>query len=283
MRRFIPEVAARLLSLLVLFLVAPAIADDQPAVADAPQEKAAVSVEKASTPVAPRAAPAAATEAAKKKKQEAAAKKRAVLARPAPRSLREARRRLAGIRVDVDFKDLEIQEAVAFIGRIAGFNVIVAPELQRDNGLKGLPPITFKLRQASLATVADLIARFTGTELALADGILSFTTPEAARGKPVLHIYSIAELTVVLHNFPGPDMNLRPSGAEFEQEEISEVENPYADPEKVVDMIKEFVAADTWEDEAVSISADSQKLIVRQYPGVHRKIARFLAMLRAAR
>ena len=270
MRRFIP-VVARLLSLCVLVLAVPAVADEQPGAADRSEKMAAVAV-----PAARRATTA--TDHAK----EAEAKKRAVLARPAPRSLSEARRRLAAILVDVDFKDMEMREAVAFIGRIAGFNVIVGPELQRD-GLDSLPKITLRLRQASLATVADLVARFSGTEMALADGIVSFTTPEAARGTPVLHIYSIAELTAVLHNFPGPDLNLRPSGAEFEQEEISEVDNPYADPEKVVEMLKEFVAAETWEDKDISISADSSKLIVRQYPAVHRKIARFLAMLRAAR
>jgi hypothetical protein len=257
----------RLVSAFVLSLVlvaSPAVADDEKPASSAPVPK---------KPVPSR------VDAAK---QEADAKKRAILARPAPRSLSEARRRLAAIRVNVDFQEMPFTDAVAFVGRLAGFNVIVGPELQRD-GLDALPTLTFKLREANLRQVADLIVRFSGTKLAFEDGILSFTTPEAARGKPVLRIYSIGELTVVLRNFPGPDMNLRPSGAEFEQEEITEVENPYADPEKIVDMLKELVAADTWEDEAVSISADSQKLIVRQYPEVQRKIARFLVLLRASR
>jgi len=99
----------------------------------------------------------------------------------------------------------------------------------------------------------------------------------------VLRIYSIGELTAAIRNFPGPDLNLRPSGAEFEEEEETEVENPWADPDKVIEMIKEFVASDTWEDEGVSVWADSRKLVVRQYPEVQRKISRFLALLRASR
>ena len=119
--------------------------------------------------------------------------------------------------------------------------------------------------------------------MAFEGGILRFTTPEAARGKPVLRIYGIGELTFVLRNFPGPDMNLRPSGAEFEQEEQSDVANPFSDPERVIEMLREFIASESWEDEGVSIWADERKLIVRQYPQVQRKIARFLALLNASR
>jgi len=255
MRRFVHLILAAAL------LASPAAADEKPA----PE-------------MAPRAAPATRVDAAK----EAEARKRAVLAQPAPKSLDEALRRLGAVRVDVDFKEMPFADAVEYVGRIAGFNVIVGPELQRD-GLDALPTLTFKLRQASLRTVADLIVRFSGTQLAFEDGILRFTTPAAARGKPVLRIYAIGELTMVLRNFPGPDLNLRPSGAEFEDEEITEVDNPYADPEKVIEMIKEFVASETWEDDDVSIWADSQKLVVRQYPEVQRKIARFLGLLRANR
>jgi len=207
---------------------------------------------------------------------------RRVLQRPAPRSLSEARRRMASIKVDIDFRGMDAVDAIEFIGRMAGFNVILGPEVQRE-GLDALPQITLKLRKASLRTVADLVARFTRTKMMLTGGILSFTTPEAARGKPVLRIYAIGELTFVLRNFPGPDMNLRPSGAEFEMEEQTDVENPFSDPERVVDMLKEFVASKTWEDESVSIWADERKLVVRQYPAVQRKIARFLMLLNASR
>jgi len=113
MRRLVP------VALLTAFvLVAPAAADDAPA-AKRPAVAAAQR-------------PAAAADAATRAAAEAEAKKRAVLAQPAPRSLREARRRLAAIRVDVDFRDMPLTDAVEFIGTLAGFNVIVGPELQKD-------------------------------------------------------------------------------------------------------------------------------------------------------
>ncbi len=204
------------------------------------------------------------------------------LSRPAPRSLDEALRRLGASRVTVDFRDTTLQEVARFVQAVAGFNVIVAPAVQAKAG-DGLPRVTLNLRGVTLRQVVDLAARFTETKLRYEGGILEFTTPEAARGKPVLRVYSIADVTLPLRNFPGPDLNLHPSGAEFEDEEESDVENSFGDPQKVIDMIREMTGEGTWEDELVSISADERKLVVRQYPEVHREIARLLALLRASR
>ncbi len=278
--KFIPAMA-----LVGALLAAPASADDEPAATKGTIAKAAETV-KPSNAVKPAKTDSAKTDSAKSDRAESdAAKqtKRKTLLRPPPKTIQEAMRRLDSIKVDISWKHLDLGEAVDFIGTVAGFNVIIGPEMQRDNRLEGLPDITLRLKKASLKQVAELVARFTDTRLALHGGILSFTTAEAARGKPVLRLYSISEITARIMNFPGPDMNLRSSDAEFEQEEPSEVENGFADPERVVDMLKEFIEEETWEHEGVSISADERRLIVRQYPEVHRKIARFLNMLRGAR
>jgi hypothetical protein len=219
--------------------------------------------------------------------KDAAAKKPAVaapavLARPAPKDLDEALRRLAGLKVNVNFADIAFTDAVEYVHRIAGFNVMVAPVLSAK-GLDGIRPITMTLSEVSLRQVAELLAQFSGTKLKFADGILQFTTPEDARGKPVLRIYLIGDVTMRLHNFPGPDLNLRPAKQEFEPEPETDVPNAWSDPQKVVEMIQKTVAEDTWGDKDVSISADENKLIVRQYPEVHKEIARLIALLRAAR
>jgi hypothetical protein len=206
----------------------------------------------------------------------------AVLVRPAPKDLDEAMRRLAKVKVNVNFADVAFADAVDYIHRVAGFNVIVSPVLQMK-GVDGIRPITLALREVSLKQVAELLAQFSGTKLKLADGILQFTTPEDARGKPVLHIYLIGDVTMRLHNFPGPDLNLRPAKQEFEPEPESDVPNFWSDPQKVIEMIQKTCAEETWSDKDVSISADENKLIVKQYPEVQKQIARIIALLRAAR
>ena len=199
-----------------------------------------------------------------------------------PRTLREAMRTLSARRIDVDWKDMPLRDAVDWLGRVAGFNVLVGPELQKD-GLDEVPKITLRLKDVTLAQLARLMARMTGTHLAVESRMLHFTTAEAARGKPTLRIYSIGELTAEIRNFPGPDIQLRPSGAEFEPEEQSVVESDLADPDRIAEMLQEHVESKTWSDEGVSIDAHKNRLVIRQYPHVHRKIGRFLAMLRAAR
>lgn len=226
-----------------------------------------------------KAAPAA--QSAKKKSSEGEKAPPAVFRAPAPTSLRAALHRMTRTRVNVDFKEMEFARVVEFIGVVAGFNVIVSPELQKE-GVE-VAPITLKLRDVTVKGLAELVARLSKTTLHLRDGILEFTTEKAARGKPVLRIYSVAEITTPLRNFPGPDINLRPSGAEFEDEEETVVESPFGQSDSLAEMIQNLVEPESWEEDGVSIQAYTGKLVVRTYPKVHRKIALLLAQLRSAR
>lgn len=209
-------------------------------------------------------------------------KKRVRIRRAAPRSLSEAYRRMARIRVNLEFKEATLTQIAEYVGAVADFNVIVAPALQAK-GLDEVGTVTFKLKQVTLKQVVTLTAQMTGTSIKLENGILQFTTKKDARGKPVLRIYSIAVLTAPIRNFPGPDLNLRPAGSEWEREEITEVENSFSDPERVAEMVRELVEPASWEDEKVSIATLNNKLVVRTYKNVHRKIAALLAKLRASR
>jgi len=204
---------------------------------------------------------------------------KAIRKAPAPRHKREALARMSRIRVNVDFKEESFERVVRFVGAVAGFDVIVGPELQRE-GVE-IAPITMKLRGVTVKRLAELVARFSKTTLYFHKGILEFTTAKAARGEPVLKIYSIADFTTPIRHFPGPDLNLRPSGAEFEQEEESEVPGAFGDTDAVAEMITEMVEPESWEEDGVSVAAHTGKLVIRTYPAIHRKIARFLMLLRA--
>jgi hypothetical protein len=144
--------------------------------------------------------------------------------------------------------------------------------------------VTLKLRDVSMRQFAELVAKSTGTALVVRDGVLQFTTPEDARGTPVLRVISIADLTFRIRNFPGPDIQLHTGDTpNFVQEPETDQEHAFSDPQAIVDLVKKFTGQGTWEDEDVSISADDSKLVVKQYPKVIKEIARFLALLRAAK
>ena len=133
----------------------------------------------------PATAKAAAEKAAKDKKPaEAPAAVPASLVRPAPRSLDEALRRLANVRVSVKFSDTPFVDVVEYIRRVAGFNVIVSPILQ-NKGLDAIRPITMTLNDVSLRQLTELVGQFSSTKFKLSDGVLQFTTPQDARGNPI--------------------------------------------------------------------------------------------------
>lgn len=230
----------------------------------------------------------AAKPAAKEEKPAAAAKEKTAkppavpVAAPAPKTLEQAMARLARVRVSVAFKETPFADAVDWIRKASGMNVMVSPVLHAQ-GIDGIRPLTMTLSNVSLRQVAELVARFSGSRFKLEDGILQFTTPKDARGKPYLRIYAIGELTMKIRNFPGPDLNLRPAGADFEDEAESDADHAWSDPQRIVDMIQRTCGEETWTDADVSISADENKLIVRQYAEVHREIARLVTMLRGAR
>jgi type II secretory pathway component GspD/PulD (secretin) len=202
--------------------------------------------------------------------------------RPAPKSLEEALRRLGNVRVGVAFKDAAFVDVVDYVRRASGMNVVVAPALQAK-GLEAIGRVTLTLKDVTLRQLCTVLQQFSNTKLKFEGGIVFFTTPQDARGRPVLHIYAIGDLTMPLRNFPGPELDLRPANAEFTPEPESDVPSAWSDPQKVVEMIQKLCGDGTWSDQDVSISADTGKLVVRQYPEVHKEIARLLALLAANR
>lgn len=200
----------------------------------------------------------------------------------APRSLGEALRMLERRRADIDFREMAMDDVVSFLSKVGRVNAIVAPEF-RLKAAGPLPSVTLKLTNVNLRQVADLVAKTTGAALVLRDGVLQFTTPEDARGKPILRVFTIAELTFAIRNFPGPDIRLHTGGVRYVQEEETDRASPFDDPDQVVELLKKFTGEGTWDDADVSISADKNKLVVRQYPAVLKEIAAFLAVLRAAK
>jgi hypothetical protein len=188
--------------------------------------------------------------------------------------------------VTVDFKQKPLPEVLRFFSDFTGVNLVVSPRLFDERDEVELE-VTLSLRKVSVKTALGIILDLKQLGLVYRYGVLMVTTPQDARGKPVLRIYSIADLTVPIRDFPAPDLMLRPAGTEdfgniFTREEEG-AEHAFADPETILDLVSENTGKDTWEDEGVRISVTSRHLIVRTYPSVHREIANLLNLLRAFR
>lgn len=203
-----------------------------------------------------------------------------------PKRLQDQLLILAERQVNIDFDDLPLQEAVKFFTDATGVNLVVTPALYEARDKDDLR-LTLSLKRVSVSTALTIIMELKDLASVYRHGVIMITTPKDARGKPVLRLYSISDLTFRIRDFPAPDLMLRPSGAEdfgaIGGTEEEGKEFAFADPEFIMDLVSENTGNGTWEDDGVRISTNERFLVVRTYPSVHREIGRLLNMLRAFR
>lgn len=193
---------------------------------------------------------------------------------------RQIQNRLAATKISFEFEETSLEDAISFVAKLTRVNLVISPRL-RNEGVEDLT-LTLKLRDVSAKTALDLILRFHDLGMTYRSGVLLITTKEDARGRPILRLYSIADLTFKLEDFPAPDLNLRPSSFDpFAQEEPLEREGAFEDPEVIIEILQSNVMPESWDDERVSISATKRVLIVRQSREAHAQIAKLLGLLRA--
>lgn len=205
-------------------------------------------------------------------------------AQAAPRELREMMLVLEDRVVSVDFKEKPLAEVLGFFSDYTGVSLVISPLLHEERDVEELA-VTLRLSGVSVKTALGVILDLKGLAAVYRYGVIMITTPRDARGKPVLRIYEIGDLTMTLRDFPAPDLMLRPSGAEDFGSVGGGVEEgrerAFAEPEFIMDLIVETTGKGTWEDDGVRISVNRRHLVVRTYPTVHREIERLLALLRA--
>ncbi len=186
--------------------------------------------------------------------------------------------------VSFDFKERPLPEVLTFFTQVSGVTFLVSPLLAEEMSPEELA-VTLKLDRASLKTAIRIILDLKGIAAVWRYGTIYVTTPKDARGKPILRLYPIGDLTVRIRDFPAPELMLRPAGAEDSGQVGGTVEEgqerAFADPEFLQDLVTQNTGAGTWEDAGVSISANDRFLVVRQYPTVHVEIERLLSLLRS--
>ena len=190
-------------------------------------------------------------------------------------------------KISVDLEEKPLEEVLKFFSQLTGVNLAVSPALRDDRDADDLL-VTLRLTEVSVQTALEVIMELKQVAAVYRSGVIFLTTVKDARGKPVLRIYPIGDLTVRIRDFPGPDIQLHPSGSIddpstlFSREEEGK-EHAFADPDFIMDLITQNAGEDTWEDEGVRYSVNDRYLFIRQYPSVHAEIAGVLALLRAYR
>lgn len=205
-----------------------------------------------------------------------------LVAARSPRSKREALLYLERTIVSVNFEGTLLADAVNHLAAVTGVNMIVATALRREADVDVMR-VDLRLTKVSARQVLELMTEGKELGIGFQSGVLTVTTRKEARGKPVLRLHALGDLTMVLRDFPAPDLILRPAGAERAEEEVVETKHPFGDADEILRMVKDNTGKGTWEDEAVSASVMGEWLVVKQYEEVQAEIGKLLGLLRSAR
>ncbi|MFW5830179.1 MAG: type II secretion system protein GspD, partial [Planctomycetota bacterium] len=179
--------------------------------------------------------------------------------------------------ITVQFEDAELIDVVDFLRRTTGVNIIVATEVVAD---AAVPPITLSANNMKLKTALKWVMQITRLQMSIRNQAI-YISKEGQLGEVALRLYDISDLLSPVRDFTGIELGY--SAADDGGFEIIDTfaEEGDADPQEMVDFIRENVAIDTWDLEKRGIQLGSGgTLFVSQSPEVHDQIEVLLANLR---
>ncbi len=196
------------------------------------------------------------------------------------RSYIESLQRLHATVFDPRFEDPPLGEFFKFVARSGEVNVVVHPKADIEEAT-----VTLNLKRFRLLDALELVLDQHDLRAVYRHGVFVVVPKEEAGQNLVLRIYSIQDMLVAIRDFPGPDMNLKPTRSGFFDE--PEKEEPLTAPvtgDEVVDMIEEYTGGESWSDNPrAKVTIYNGLLVVRQSESVHREIRKLLAGLRGTR
>ncbi len=194
---------------------------------------------------------------------------------------RDVKNRLAASRTTVNFSETSIDDAVEYLSRISGTNIVVLPDAREGRSDDELV-IDLKLDSPeSVDRILNLITTFRGLAWNVAAGVVQITTPEAARGDSVVQLYDVKDLATPILNFPGEEVNLDPTGEAFFDEEIPEPQAEFL-LDAIRELIEQNVDPTVWEEGGSLEGLEPGTLVVKAPPETHAKIISLLNGLRGA-
>jgi hypothetical protein len=182
----------------------------------------------------------------------------------------------------VKFEGTKLEDVVQWLRIATGWNYVVKKDvLAKANIDLDTITVTVELSDVTVATFLEIALEGHGLVAKPNGNIVYVTTKADAQGKPVYVLYPICHLTWTKTDFHGPDIDLHPSGftpVDEYQPEVPVEDDPFTDPQKIVDMVKEMVD-EAWDTEGWSITATKTFLMVKAPRAVQRRVAATLEVL----
>ncbi len=171
-----------------------------------------------------------------------------------------------------------------YLQQVTGVNFLVSSKV-RDELDEDETAVYLDLNERSVLKTLDIITEINESlAYKIEDGVVKFVTAEELTGGQVLRMYEVRDLIRPIRDFPGPEINIDPSGGppEFD-EDIEEREALVITEDSLDALIRDNVAPESWDaDVANSLRISAGTMVVNQTPEVHEEIQTLLDDLREA-
>lgn len=195
---------------------------------------------------------------------------------------REVRARLETARTTANFEATKFDDAVSYLSRISGTNIVILPAAREGKSDDDLTIQSLKLENPlPVAQILTLITRLQGLAWNVENGVVQVTTTDAARGALIVQLYDVKDIATPISNFPGEEVNLDPTG------ELTVAEEP-AEPvaefqlEAIQELITTTVDRNVWESGGEVSALPPGTLIIKAPRETHGKVQQLLSGLRGA-
>ncbi|MCI0342168.1 MAG: hypothetical protein L0216_13660 [Planctomycetales bacterium] len=191
------------------------------------------------------------------------------------------RGQLATKKINLDFEDAPFPTVINYIKTTSGVNLVVDKAVLEE---LAEARVNLKLEDLPVQAALGILLDFQKLTATFKSGVLYITKPEQAVGEAVLEIHDIRDLTYKVGSFPGPKIELKSGSDAADAGGLSFTDEGGAEttpqPEELVDLIKQSVAAESWAIPGRSITQIGGQLLVKQSPEAQAEIRNLLKDLR---
>lgn len=191
-------------------------------------------------------------------------------------------------RVDVEFMETPLGDALTFLAEKAGVQIYLKRRALDDVGITPLDPVTFNLAQIPIDMALDLMLDELQLDYTIDRGIVVVSTPEDIEMNLQVAVYNVRDLLADLPSlkcktverpFKGEAAGISAGGGVQCQASADQLIEP---ADQLITTIVATIEPTTWDEVGGpgSISMFGQVLVVQQTRSVHDKIADLLRKIR---
>lgn len=209
-------------------------------------------------------------------------------------------------RIPADFKDIPLENALAYIQKTTGVNMDINWAALERVGIEKETAISMNIPDATAETIMERMIekispdKSSAAAWAVDNGILTVSSEQQINSRTVTEIYDVRDLLVEIPNFTNaPDFDLAsvlksdaassgsaPFVASGNSSGLEHRTTPEQRTKEVIDIITNTVAHDTWQENGGEVGFVQQfqgALVVTTTPRVHKSIDGLLGKLRQQR